>query len=153
VRVLLIFLALALVGCAGPRQFNSTDALAAQKQKEHAERTKELARQNKQLREAVRQAYVNEHPTLNANVRKAILKENLTEGMSNWDVIAAYSLWQYTSDPRVAGYRESGVAPLWTLVKWQLATTQASQDEWILQRGKDTQFLFFEKGELVRWKH
>ena len=147
----LLICALFLSGCAGPKQPYSTDALAEQKQRMLAERRKQNEKDNQALRLALRQAYLSQHPELNEDIRKAILKEKLHVGMSMWDVIAAYSLWQYTSDARVSKYRETGVPPLWELAGRQ--QTKVGQDEeWVLQRQKDTQHLYFQKGALTSWK-
>lgn len=151
VRILLLCL-FVLCGCSHVRQPNSTEALAEQKQQANAERAKLRERESEQLRTAVREAYVNEHPNLHPDIRKAILKEHLKAGMGPWDVIAAYSLWQYTSDPSFANYRNTGVFPEWQLMQRQPATAQSNKEEWVLRRGKDTQHLSFENGALVRWK-
>ena len=149
----LLVCALILTGCAAPRQPNSTEAVAEQKQRTRTEREKQMERDNQEVRLAVRQLYINEHPALSADFRKAILKERLKAGMTMWDVIAAYSLWQYTIDSRLAKYRESGVVGLWTLAdRRQTTTAQVRQEEWILQRQKDTQRLYFESGTLTAWK-
>jgi hypothetical protein len=149
----LLVLALILSGCAAPRQPNSTEALAEQKQQARAERAKQLDKENEKLRLAVRQFYVDQHPALSADIRKAIFKERLKVGMSMWDVIAAYSLWEYTTESQGANYRGIGVVALWRLVdRRQTATAQGQQDEWILRRQNDTQHLYFQSGALTAWK-
>jgi hypothetical protein len=149
----LLVCALILSGCAAPRQQDSTEAIAQQKQRTRAEREKRMERDDQKLRLALRQFYINEHPALSADFRKAILKERLKVGMTMWDVIAAYSLWEYTTDSRVAKYRESGVVGLWTLAdRRQTTTAQVRLEEWIMQRKKDTQHLYFESGTLTAWK-
>jgi hypothetical protein len=154
-RLWLIFLSsvLFLSGCAGPRQPNSTEALAEQKQRAREQRTKQRERDDEQLRLAVRQLYVNDHPALRADFRKAILKERLKTGMNMWEVIAAYSLWEYTSDVQVARYRDTGVVSLWRLVdRRQTTTAHPRQEEWVLQRQKDVRHLYFSDGMLAAWK-
>jgi hypothetical protein len=148
----LLFCALILTGCAAPTQPNSTEALAEQKQRFRADRAKQQKRDEEALRLALRQSYLAEHLALPADIQKAILKERLTAGMTTWDVIAAYSLWGYTTDPRVARYRDSGVTSLWTLVQHQAGTADLPREEWVLERQKDIQHLYFEKGTLTRWK-
>jgi hypothetical protein len=145
----LLLCALILGGCAAPQQSNSTDALAEQKQNMRAERAKQIEKENEQRRVMLRQLYVNEHPELSAAIRKAILKERPKVGMTMWDVVAAYSLWEYTSDPQLAKYRAGGVTALWTLTDRR--QTGQAQEQWILQRKKDTQRLTFANGTLTAW--
>jgi len=149
---LLLFCALILTGCAAPTQHDSTDAIAEQKQQFREDRAKQLDREGAALRLSVRQFYLTEHPTLRDDIRKAILHERLRAGMTTWDVIASYSLWAYTTDPAVAKYRDSGVTALWALVNHQAPTADAPREQWDLQRDKDVQHLYFEKGALTRWK-
>jgi hypothetical protein len=144
---------LILSGCATPQQPSSTEALAEQKQQARAGRAKQIDKENEKLRLSVRQFYIDQHPTLSAEFRKAILKERLKVGMSMWDVIAAYSLWEYATEPQAASYRNIGVLPLWRLAdRRQTVTAQGQQDEWILRRENDTQRLFFQSGALTEWK-
>jgi hypothetical protein len=150
---LLLLWALLLAGCAAPRQPNSTEALAEQKQRIRADREKKRELYNQQLRLVVRQHYLKTHPALSRAISKAILQERLKVGMTKWDVIAAYSLWEYTDDPEAAEYRESGVVALWSLVdRRQTTAPGAPQEEWTLQRQREIRRLQFENGMLTAWK-
>ena len=143
---------LILAGCAAPPQPNSSEVLAEQKQRARADRDKQRARDNEQLRLAVRQLYIDDKPALSADIRKAILKEQLKAGMTMWDVIAAYSLWEYVGDPRAARYRDTGVVSQWNLADRRQPTTSATpQEEWILRREKETRHLYFKNGLLADW--
>jgi hypothetical protein len=144
--------ALLLAGCAAPRQPNSTEALAEQKQQALAQRKKENDKFNEAVRLTVRQIYVQDHPDLSADIRKAILKERLKAGMSAWQVVAAYSMWEYTTDPKMARYRGIGAVPLWALAGQRQTAGKTEQAEWILQRQTATQHLYFENGILTKWK-
>jgi hypothetical protein len=150
---LLLLCALILTGCGTPRQPNSTEALAEQKQQVRDQLAKQNAEYNEKLRLAVRQVYVQDHPELSAEVRRAILKEKIRTGMTAWHVIAAYSLWDYTSDPASGRYREAGAPSLWTIADRRQTTTGAVfQEEWMLQRDKKTQHLYFENAVLKKLK-
>jgi hypothetical protein len=148
---LLLLCALLLAGCASPRQPNSSEAIADQKQQARARRQADNDKRNEELRRATRQLYVQDHPDLKPDVRKAILKERIKIGMTDWQVIAAYSLWEYTSDASVARYRDLGAAPLWTIAdRRQTSAGQTRQEQWTLEREKATQTLYFENGLLTK---
>jgi hypothetical protein len=142
--------ALILAGCAAPRQPNSTEALAEEKRQALANRRKQDEKVEAAKRLAVREIYVQDHPDLKPEIRKAILKERIKVGMSVWQVIAAYSLWEYTNDPQTAKYRSVGTLPLWTLADWRQAAPGQIQ-QWTLRRQKETKHLFFEEGLLKKW--
>ncbi len=141
-----------LCGCAAPKQPESTEAVAERKQRAQTQRADQREREEASLRLAVRQRYLTDYAPANAAIRKAILKEGLKVGMTTWDVIASYSLWAYTTDARIAPYRDTGVAALWTVVKRETTSSQTQQEEWILQRRKDVQHLYFTRGLLTGWK-
>ena len=80
--------------------------------------------------------------------------EQIKVGMTPWQVVAAYSLWEYTTDPSAARYKQIGALELWTLLdRRQTATAHAQpQEEWALQRHRNTRYLYFQKGTLTAWK-
>ena len=123
--------------------------MAEQKQRAQADRTKQREKENAELRLAVRQVYVKGNPNLNSGIRNAILKEKLRAGMTMWDVIAAYSMWEYSNDPRAKDFRDSGVVSLWNLQN--RVNPNPDQEEWFLQRGKDRKHLSFKKGLLASY--
>ena len=146
----LLLCALLVNGCATHRQYESADAIAERKQVARTQREKENERNNQTLRLTVRQLYLQDHPKLSAATRKAILKERISIGMTTWDVIAAYSLWEYTSDARLAKYRDIGAPALWFLInRSQTMTGNTQHEQWVLARQKDTQHLLFENGILT----
>jgi hypothetical protein len=150
-----IFLLCALIvsGCAGPRQQYTTEAVAAQKEQARAGRHKELERENQTLRLEVRKLYVNDHPELSAKFRKAILKEKIKAGMTPWQVIAAYSLWEYTTDPSGANYKSMGAPALWALAdRRQTPGGQSQQEYWVLKRDRNTRYVYFQNGAVTEWK-
>ena len=74
-------------------------------------------------------------------------------GMNAWHVVAAYSLWEHTTDPRVARYRDIGAQPLWALVnRGQTTTGNIQTEQWVLSKQKETQYLSFENGTLTALK-
>lgn len=149
----LLLCALLLTGCAAPQQPDSTVAVAERKQQALLQRNKEKDKDNQTVRLAVRRVYLKDHPELSSNIRKAILEERIQTGMSAWQVIAAYSLWEYADHPSAAKYRGIGAMPLWTLTDRRLTTAgQTQQEEWTLQRQKDRQSLYFENGILTKRK-
>ncbi len=116
------------------------------------QQNKEKEKHNQAVRLAVRRVYLQDHPELSSPVRKAILKERLEKGMNAWQVIAAYSLWDYSNDPSAAKYRAIGAMPLWALTDRRVATAGQTQiEEWTLEKNKDIQYLHFENGILTKW--
>jgi hypothetical protein len=144
--------ALILTSCAAPRRPESTEAIAEAKQQALVQQNKGKEKYNQTVRLAVRRVYLQDHPQLASDIRKAILNEKLEKGMSVWDVIAAYSMWEYADPSSAAKYRGIGAEPLWTLMDRRVTTAgQIQNEEWTLQRKKAVQYLHFENGILTKW--
>jgi hypothetical protein len=141
-----------LAGCAAPPHEYTTEAVAEQKQRALAQRDKQKEVDNRALRLAVRQLYVEDHQDMSSEIRKAILKEQLKVGMTPQQVVAAYSLWEYTTEPSVAKYKEPGSLALWTLLDRRQTTAEVGHEQWVLMRQRDTRDLYFDKGALTGWK-
>ena len=148
----LLLCALILTGCAAPQNPSSSESIAQQKQQALAHREKQKEQENRDLRVAVRRAYVQDHPELSAEISQAILQEKLRIGMTASEVVATYSLWEYTTDPNSARYRQAGVLALWTLSDRRQTPAKPGQEWWWLTRKKEARQLHFENGKLTGWK-
>ncbi len=145
--------ALILTGCVARPQPNSVEAISEAKRQSILQQNREKEKYNQTVRLAARQVYLQDHPGLSSDIRKAILDERIKKGMDAWQVIAAYSLWDYADHPSAAKYRGIGAMPLWTWTDRRITTNGPVQmDEWTLQKQKETQHLFFEDGILKRLK-
>jgi hypothetical protein len=149
----ILLCALVLTGCATRRPSETVDAVAEQKQRAREAILKERDQQNQGLRLQARRLYVTDNPQMSPKTRKAILNEEIKVGMNVWDVVAAYSLWEYTTDPAVAKYKAVGAPPLWTVLnKSESRTAQAVQEHWVLKRLENIRYMHFENGSLKTWE-
>ena len=86
----------------------------------------------KALSLTVRKQYIEDHPGIRPHIKAAILDERPVIGMTDEQVVAAFTLWGNFSVPTWQKYKSFGAVGTWRFQKRNESKWNSRADQWVL---------------------